>query len=53
MRFSKVVAKVRLKIKAFPLGAVRKVMPLTQGQIEGIVKRMFVRGFTMVQVWYT
>lgn len=37
-------------IKASPLGGVRKITPLTQGQIIRTVESMYVGGFGMMQV---
>lgn len=44
------VRKVRMYIKASPLGGVRKITPLTPGQIKRAVENMYVGGFSMLQV---
>lgn len=44
------VKKVRMYIKASPLGGVRKITPLTPGQIKRAVENMYVGGFSMLQV---
>lgn len=42
-RFKALVRSVRMYIKASPLGGVRKITPLTQGQIIRTVESMYVR----------
>lgn len=49
-RFKALVRSVLMYIKASPLGGVRKITPLTQGQIIRTVESMYVGGFGMMQV---
>ena len=49
-RFRRLAKRIRTAFKSSPMGTKRKVTPLTQGQIAGIVENMAVGGFTMMQV---
>lgn len=49
-RFSALVKGVHMHIKGSPLGGVRKITPLTHGQIMRTVESMYVGGFGMMQV---
>lgn len=49
VRFHGFVEKVRQFIRKTPLGGVRKITPLTPGQIKSAVEHMFVGGLSMLQ----
>ena len=49
-RFAVFVKKVRMYIRGFPRGSVRKITALTPAQIQQTVESMFVGGFAMLQV---